>query len=303
LLRTGAYVTAHVGNNTNAAQLLHSTNKIIEQAHGTNVNVNGTNANDEGGNGAEAAKSGYNTNLGKSSNETGQPATPAAPCPGESFTADTRVLLANGKAVPIAQLKPGDKVLATNTRTGKTKAEPVAAVLVHHDTDLYDLEVRVGHATAVIGTTAGHLFFDQTTHRWTRAAALRRGDRLRTPGGRLALVITGITPKVTTGYMWDLTVLGDHDFYVGVASGSLLVHNCPPGSGSGDRVPKKPTKAYGKTEVPSWVINQGETPYVGETPTQTATRIMNAQYGAGNWPKGGGKEFNQIEKWASRHFR
>src|ERR1019366_6972906 len=125
-------------NNTNAAQLLHSTNKIIEQAHGTNVNVNGTNANDEGGNGAEAAKSGYNTNLG-------QPPPPAAPCPGESFTADTRVLLANGKAVPIAQLKPGDKVLATNTRTGKTKAEPVAAVLVHHDTDLYDLEVRVGH--------------------------------------------------------------------------------------------------------------------------------------------------------------
>ena len=44
----------------------------------------------------------------------------AASC-GASFTAHTRVLLASGVAVPIASLKPGDKVLATNTHTGKTK--------------------------------------------------------------------------------------------------------------------------------------------------------------------------------------
>ena len=59
----------------------------------------------------------------------------AATCGGESFTAGTRVLLATGAAIPISQLKPGDKVLATNTKTGKTQAEPVTAVLVHHDTD------------------------------------------------------------------------------------------------------------------------------------------------------------------------
>jgi hypothetical protein len=41
---------------------------------------------------------------------------------GQSFTAATRVLLANGKAVPISSLKPGEKVLATNTKTGKTRA-------------------------------------------------------------------------------------------------------------------------------------------------------------------------------------
>jgi hypothetical protein len=44
------------------------------------------------------------------------------------------VLLASGVAVPIASLRPGEKALATNTRTGKTRAEPVAAVLVHHGT-------------------------------------------------------------------------------------------------------------------------------------------------------------------------
>jgi len=52
------------------------------------------------------------------------------------FTGGTKVLLASGAAIPIAALKPGDMVLATNVKTRKTQAETVAAVLVHHDTDL-----------------------------------------------------------------------------------------------------------------------------------------------------------------------
>jgi hypothetical protein len=40
-----------------------------------------------------------------------------------SFASDTKVLLASGRAVPISSLKPGDKVLATNTQTGKTSPE------------------------------------------------------------------------------------------------------------------------------------------------------------------------------------
>jgi hypothetical protein len=59
---------------------------------------------------------------------------------------------ANGKAVPISSLKPGEKVLATDTRTGKTRAETIAAVLVHHDTNLYDLTIKANGRTAVIDT-------------------------------------------------------------------------------------------------------------------------------------------------------
>jgi hypothetical protein len=78
-----------------------------------------------------------------------------------SFTASTRVLLANGTAVPIASLKPGDKVLATNTKTGKTSAETVTAVLLEHDNDLYNLTIDTAHGrTAVIHTTARHLFWN-----------------------------------------------------------------------------------------------------------------------------------------------
>jgi hypothetical protein len=148
---------------------------------------------------------------------------------GQSFTAGTKVLLASGAATPIADLKPGDKVLATNVKTGKTRAETVSAVQVHHDTDLYDLKVKAGTRTAVIRTTANHLFWDTTTRRWVKAASLHRGDYLRTPTGATATVAGGYTPSQDTGWMWDLTIPGDHDFYIKTVA-SLLVHNnqCSP---------------------------------------------------------------------------
>ncbi len=156
----------------------------------------------------------------------------AATCGGESFTAGTKVLLASGAAVPISQLKAGDKVLATNTKTGKTQAETVTTVLVHHDSNLYDLQVRASGRTAVIDTTRNHLFWAPGTGghpgRWIKASALRYGTHLRTPSGGPATVLGGWAPEVTTGWMWDLTVPGnnDHDFYVDTDAAAVLVHNC-----------------------------------------------------------------------------
>ena len=94
----------------------------------------------------------------------------------------TKVLLASGATVPISQLQAGDRVLATNTKTGKTPAETVAAVLVHRDTDLYDLTVRAGGRTATIDTTSNHLFWvlEPGAHgsgRWVKAG----GPQVRHP--------------------------------------------------------------------------------------------------------------------------
>ena len=148
---------------------------------------------------------------------------------GESFTAQTKVLLASGVAVPIGQLKVGEKVSATNTKTGKTQAETVTAVLLHHDTDLYDLKVHAEGKTAVIDTTRNHLFWSPGTGghagRWVKAGALRYGTHLRTPGGGIASVLGGSTPRVTSGWMWDLTVHTDHDFYIQISASFALVHN------------------------------------------------------------------------------
>jgi RHS repeat-associated protein len=140
----------------------------------------------------------------------------AATCGGKSFTANTQVLLPGGKTAPIASLKPGDKVQATSTATGKTQPETVTAVLVHHDTNLYNLTVKAGGHTEVVHTTANHLFWDPAKKQWVQAAELRKGEHLKTANGVTAVAVGGTTPKVHDGWMWDLTVPGnnDHDFYI-----------------------------------------------------------------------------------------
>lgn len=82
-----------------------------------------------------------------------------------------------------------------------------------------------------------------TRHQWVEAAALHPGDHLRTPASSAATVIGGLAPAETTGWMWDLTIPGDHDFYVNavtqsptvdavhnhhteLGTTSVLVHNC-----------------------------------------------------------------------------
>jgi hypothetical protein len=150
----------------------------------------------------------------------------SCPIGGQSFTSGTKVLLANGETVPIASLKPGEKVLATNTRTGKTQAETISVVMVHHDTNLYDLKIKARGRTAVIDTTSNHPFWDATTRQWTDAARLHPGDRLRTPKGGYATVVGGWVPRQAAGWMWDLTIPGDHNFYVATTAAGVLVHNC-----------------------------------------------------------------------------
>jgi Pretoxin HINT domain len=160
---------------------------------------------------------------------------------GRSFTAGTLVLLANGKAVPISSLHVGEMVLATNTKTGKTQPEAVAAVLVHHDTDLYDLKIRDHGKTSVIDTTSNHLFWvtgpSGHSGRWIKAAALRYGRHLGSPSSGYATVLGGYCPKDSTGWMWDLTVPGndDHDSYIDTISAPVLVHNCSMPGRSGKR--------------------------------------------------------------------
>jgi hypothetical protein len=145
----------------------------------------------------------------------------------QSFTADTRVALPGGKTATISSLKPGDKVLSTNTATGKTSPETVAAVLVRHDTDLYNLTVKTAHGKEVIHTTSNHLFWDPSRNKWVQAAKLRKGEHLKTPHGTVATADGGTTPKDHDGWMWDLTIPGnnDHDFYVAAGTVLILVHN------------------------------------------------------------------------------
>jgi len=55
---------------------------------------------------------------------------------------------------------------------------------------------------------------------------LSKGEHLKTPDGTVAVADGGTTPKVHDGWMWDLTVQDDHDFYVVTTVADILVHNC-----------------------------------------------------------------------------
>ncbi len=172
---------------------------------------------------------------------------------GESFTPDTKVQLADGSSKAIGDLKAGDDVKSADTATGKTKDSKASEVLVNHDTDLYDLTVHTAKGDQVVHTTAHHKFFDRTTKSWAEAAKLPRGDLLTTSDGSIAAVVGGITPAVHDGDMWDLTIPGDHDFYVLAGDAPVLVHNCSykqkSGTATGPGGPALPGDPYSPEAV------------------------------------------------------
>lgn len=87
----------------------------------------------------------------------------------------------------------------------------------------------------VVDTTQHHLFYDLSTKTWVEAENLHTGDRLYTPDSQLATVVgSAVVPGAAD--MWDLTVNGDHDFYVLTSATAVLVHNCPAPNG-GANVP------------------------------------------------------------------
>jgi hypothetical protein len=195
---------------------------------------------------------------------------------GNSFTAGTLVLLASGKTAPISGLKPGDKVEASDTKTGKDQAETITAVLVHHDTDLYELTVKTAHGTEVIHTTSNHLFWDPSLdHGWIPAKYLKPGMHLKTPDGQTAVVVGGSVPAAHDGWMWDLTVPGnnDHDFYVVVTTTvAVLVHNCP----TGDSGPEQTAHGAERAADPSRLDPAAQADVIAN-PTQTLSQADGAQ--------------------------
>lgn len=147
-------------------------------------------------------------------------------CGGESFTAETPVLLANGQSVPIAQVRVGDKVVAVDTNSGDRVIRTVTKTWVNFDTDLLDLVIKRPYGgSSIVHTTQRHLFWNVGTAAWVEAQRLQPGERLARPDGTAGIVIGHQYPAVTSGFMWDLTVETSHNFFVATPIGAFLVHN------------------------------------------------------------------------------
>ncbi|MFG3292701.1 ricin-type beta-trefoil lectin domain protein [Streptomyces sp. NPDC048179] len=145
---------------------------------------------------------------------------------GCSFTPSTPVLMANGKAKPIGDIKTGDKVEAADPETGKHQGpRKVAATLINHDYDLIDLRIRrTDGTTETLHTNAKHPFWDATLDTWVPAGQLRPGHALSTALG-YHVYVADITRLPGDRDMYNLTVDDLHTYYVVAGGTPILVHN------------------------------------------------------------------------------
>ncbi|MGW6391202.1 polymorphic toxin-type HINT domain-containing protein [Streptomyces sp. NPDC055103] len=147
-----------------------------------------------------------------------------------SFTPETKVLLADGTTKPIKDLKPGDKVLSTDEKTGETAGKDVAATIVgegekHLVRVTVDTDGTKGTATAPITATDGHPFWIPALNKWIDAKALKPGQWLRTSAGT-DVQITAVQAWTQTAGVRNLTVADFHTYYVLAGATPVLVHNC-----------------------------------------------------------------------------
>lgn len=151
-------------------------------------------------------------------------------CAGNSFTADTLVLMAGGGNKPISQVVAGDRVWTTDPETGRAVTETVERQLVNQDTDFADVTVRNADGKdAVVHTTQHHLFWvGGKATSWVPAGDLRVGDQLHTYRVGKA-VVDSVRTFAGASTMYDLTVANVNTFYVMAGDTPVLVHNrsCP----------------------------------------------------------------------------
>ncbi|XEC27504.1 ricin-type beta-trefoil lectin domain protein [Streptomyces fradiae] len=162
-----------------------------------------------------------------------------------SFVPGTKVLMADGSTKPIEQVKAGDKVVATDPKTGETRVETVTAEikgqgLKHLVKITIDVDGKTGEKTAQITATDGHPIWVPELGDWIKATDLKSGQWLQTSSGTLVQVTAVRRWTAQTAVVHNLTVSDLHTYYVAAASTSVLVHNCGSGSsnsgssGSGD---------------------------------------------------------------------
>ncbi|WP_346114042.1 polymorphic toxin-type HINT domain-containing protein [Nonomuraea maheshkhaliensis] len=151
----------------------------------------------------------------------------AAAC--NSFRGETLVLMADGSHKAIKDIRPGDRVVATDPVSGQTVAKEVTDTIFGAGAkELVQISVRLengsGTAETSIVATAGHPFWVPSLQEWVDATYLQPGTWLRTSAGTWVKV-TSVKRWTAAQQVYNLTVADVHTYYVGVGGVSVLVHN------------------------------------------------------------------------------
>ncbi|MEU8139941.1 polymorphic toxin-type HINT domain-containing protein [Streptodolium elevatio] len=142
-----------------------------------------------------------------------------------SFLPDTLVLMADGSQKRIADIVPGDVVLATDPETGKTGPQTVLASITTEDDKLFsEITVATETGSQVITATQNHPFWIADLNRWLDAGKIQPGQWLRTEVGSWVQV-SGNRKYNRQQRTNDLTIARAHTYYVLAGATPVLVHN------------------------------------------------------------------------------
>ncbi len=233
-----------------------------------------------GGSSGGSARSNGGSSGSGGSGKTGEGTGGSCPI-NNSFTPGTKVLMADGSTKPIEDVKVGDKVKATDPKTGETRIETVTAEikgegLKHLVKVTIDTDGDRGTKTAEITATDGHPFWVPELGEWIDATDLKSGQWLHTGAGT-QVQITAVERWTSSGAtVHNLTVGNTHTYYVVAAATPVLVHNCS----------KQLTDvALGTSDngLEEWAKDKGYTHFMGETrdgSISSAADAMNNHPGA-----------------------
>jgi hypothetical protein len=157
----------------------------------------------------------------------------AQTCEVNSFRPGTLVLMADGSTKPIEKVRAGDKVVATDPRTGKTSVQTAAATIVgkgRKDLVRITLTVHDGSSaakatTTTVTATAGHPFWVPTLREWVDAGDLKPGQWVQTSSGTWVQITTVEAWTAPEATVHNLTVTDVHTYYVLAGATPVLVHN------------------------------------------------------------------------------
>ncbi|WP_412740952.1 polymorphic toxin-type HINT domain-containing protein [Krasilnikovia sp. MM14-A1259] len=143
-----------------------------------------------------------------------------------SFSPDTRVLMANGTTKRISEIRTGDHVRATDPQSHKTSARKVTQLHINIDTELVDLTIKTRHGrSTVLHTTEHHPFWSPKRHTWVNAGDLRPGETLHTATRRTRATVRAVRHFPGRRAMHNLTIADVHTYYVLAGNTPVLVHN------------------------------------------------------------------------------
>ena len=148
---------------------------------------------------------------------------------GNSFTAGTKVVMADGTRKPIEEIKPGESVLATDPTTGETSKQEVTDTIKGKGLKklvklTVDTDGDKGEATDTITATAGHPFWVPSLKKWLKAGELKPGQWLQTGAGSWVQV-DAVQAWTQQAAVYNLTVDTAHTYYALAGATPILVDN------------------------------------------------------------------------------